>query len=116
LSGGRFYRIGLRKDDFRLESIDIKQRGVGFGDHSREIARRIILSIADGEDPPAEDVEALVGAVLDSPLVRAAQAVIDAEPRHVRARLIELAAMVAGSGAVDASAEAQVAIRFITNP
>jgi hypothetical protein len=64
------------------------------GDRSRGIARRILLSLADGEDPAAEDVGALIGAVLDSPLVKAARAVMDADPRFMRARLIELAAIV----------------------
>ena len=44
---------------------------------------------------PTKDAEALIRAVLDSLLVKAAKAVIDVEPRFMRTRLIELAAMVA---------------------
>jgi hypothetical protein len=58
------------------------------------IARKIILSIADGTNPPAEDVEALVSAALGTPFAEAARAVIEAKPRYVGARLIELASML----------------------
>jgi hypothetical protein len=87
--------IGIEGRGSDHEIIDESANRGPFGDHSRAIARRIFFSNADGEDPPVEDVEALVSAVLSSPMVKAARAVIDADPRYVRARLIELAAMVA---------------------
>ncbi|MFH1266023.1 MAG: hypothetical protein ABIK89_09860 [Planctomycetota bacterium] len=77
------------------------------GDRSRTIARQILLSLADGTDPTAEDIEVLLSAVVDTPLaraaravlvtplVKAARAVVDADPRFIRARLIELASIVA---------------------
>ena len=71
---------------------------------SRAIAREIILSIADGADPAAEDVLSLVNSALKTPFAKAAQAVIKAEPQYVRARLIELAAMVAQKAEVEAIA------------
>ena len=59
------------------------------------IARKVILSIADGKDPATEDVLSLVNSALNSPLAKNAEAVLNAEPIYVRARLIELAALVA---------------------
>ena len=61
-------------------------------------------SIADGKDPTAEDVLLLVNSALNSPFAKAAQAVIEAEPQYVRARLIELAALVAAEDETEAVA------------
>jgi len=64
-------------------------------DLTSSIARKVILSIAEGKDPKAEDVLLLVNSALNSPLSKYAEAVLNAEPKYVRARLIEPAAMVA---------------------
>jgi len=61
---------------------------------ARVTVRRNSLQLQVLSAVPAGDVEALIGAVLDTPLVKAARAVIDAEPRFFRARLIELAALM----------------------
>ena len=52
------------------------------------VARKIVLSIANGIDPAAEDVEALVYGALGTPFAEAARAVIEADPRYVKARLM----------------------------
>ena len=72
---------------------------------SRAIARRIILSIAEGADSKAVDVPLAVNSALNSRFAKAAQEVIEAEPRYVRARLIELAAVVAQEAETEAVAE-----------
>ena len=64
-------------------------------DLTSSIARKVILSIAEGKDPTAEDVLLLVNSALKTPFAKAARSVIEADSRYVRARLIELAAMVA---------------------
>jgi len=43
--------------------------------------------------------------LLDTPLVKAAKAVIDAEPRFMRARLIELAILIARDDEKEAVAQ-----------
>jgi hypothetical protein len=64
-------------------------------DLTSSVARKVILSIAEGQDPKAEDVLLMVNSALKTPFAKAARAVIETEPRYVRARLIELAAMMA---------------------
>ena len=69
-------------------------------DLTSSIARKVILSIAEGKDPATEDVLSLVNSALKTPFAKAARAVIEADPSYVRARLIELAALVAAGDEV----------------
>jgi len=66
-------------------------------------AAAVLQSVAAGS-LSREEVDALVLAVLDHPLVAAALALREAEGRHVARRAVELAALVL-EGAVHSDAE-----------
>ena len=87
--------FGLEGRGSNHETISQFANSVLDRDLTSSIARKIILSISDGKDPATEDVLLLVNTALKTRFSTAAQAVVEAEPRYVRARLIELAALMA---------------------
>ena len=82
-----------------MKNVDKAHESVHSGparDRANSVAVRVLSAYAAGDDPTDADIAQLLAVgVLEAPML--AQAVLDADPRFVRVRVIALAAKVVAS-------------------